>query len=88
MTIEHDAKRKRFFTNAGDDEAYVSYEERNGALDLQHTIVPEDQEGEGIGSSLVKYALDYARENGKKVIATCPFVKAYIDRHEEYRDLV
>jgi predicted GNAT family acetyltransferase len=34
--------------------------------------------GKGIGSKLIKGALDQVRADGLKVIAQCPFVKAYI----------
>ncbi|MGH2634003.1 MAG: GNAT family N-acetyltransferase [Tepidiformaceae bacterium] len=32
--------------------------------------------------------LDYARANGLRVIASCPYVHSYIERHPEYQDLV
>lgn len=55
---------------------------------MQHTIVPEEMEGKGIGSALVKHALEYARHEHLYVKPTCPFIRAYIDRHPEYKDLV
>ena len=53
-----------------------------------HTEVPPELGGKGIGSKLVKGALDQVRAEGLKVIARCPFVKAYIDKHAEFADLV
>jgi hypothetical protein len=50
--------------------------------------VPEELGGKGVGSKLVKGALDQVRSKGLKVIAQCPFVKAYIDKHPEYADLL
>jgi predicted GNAT family acetyltransferase len=41
-----------------------------------------------IGSKLIKGALDQVRADGLKVIAQCPFVKAYIEKHPEYADLL
>jgi predicted GNAT family acetyltransferase len=55
---------------------------------MVHTEVDPGLEGEGIGSELVRGALDDVRSQGKKVRAACPFVRAYIERHDQYRDLV
>lgn len=64
------------------------YELADGVITFTHTIVPKELEGKGIGSKLVKGALDQVRAAGLKVIAKCPFVKAYIGKHAEYADLL
>lgn len=66
----------------------LTYELRSDTIDLQHTIVPPAIEGEGIGSALAHYALEYARINSLCVVPTCSFVAAYIESHPEYSDLV
>ena len=53
-----------------------------------HTEVPPELGGKGIGSKLIKGALDQVRADGLKVIAQCPFVKAYIEKHPDYADLL
>ena len=54
-----------------------------------HTEVDDAYEGKGVGSALAKFALDDVRADGRrKVIARCPFIKGWIDRHEDYRDLL
>jgi len=54
-----------------------------------HTVIDPGFSGQGIGSILVRWALDDARARGYSVVATCPFVKAFIERHAaEYDDLV
>ena len=53
-----------------------------------HTEVPPELGGKGIGSRLIKGALDQVRADGLKVIAQCPFVKAFIDKHPDYADLL
>ena len=42
----------------------------------------------GIGSRLAGSALDYARQQNLKVVAKCSFVAKYIERHQEYADLL
>ena len=53
-----------------------------------HTEVPPELGGRGVGSTLVQGALDRVRASGKKVIADCPFVKAWIGKHPEYREVL
>ena len=55
---------------------------------ITHTEVESEHEGEGIGSHLVKWALDDIRSSGLRVVPQCPMVAAYIDKHQEYADLV
>jgi predicted GNAT family acetyltransferase len=89
MTIEHDAARRRFTTRLPSGEAYLSYQRpRPGVLDLQHTIVPEAEQGRGVGDSLVRHAIGYARDNGERVIPTCPFVESWLAKHPEEADVV
>jgi len=64
------------------------YEIADGVITFVHTEVPPELGGKGIGSKLIKGALDQVRAEGLKVIAQCPFVKAYIEKHPEYADLL
>jgi uncharacterized protein len=64
------------------------YELAGGVITFIHTEVPPELGGRGIGSRLIKGALDQVRADGLKVIPRCPFVKAYIDKHPDYADLL
>ena len=68
--------------------AHVDYSRESGVITFIHTIVPEQLAGRGIGSRLAQYVLDDARRNGEKIIPKCPFIAAYLKRHQEYQDLV
>jgi predicted GNAT family acetyltransferase len=68
--------------------AATYYEIANGVITFVHTEVPPELGGKGIGSRLIGGALDQVRADGLKVIAQCPFVKAYIDKHPDYADLL
>ena len=68
--------------------AIAEYRLRPGRISFTHTEVPNALEGRGIGTRLVKAALDDARARGLKVVPICPFVKHYIDTHPEERDLL
>lgn len=88
IDISHDQDAKRFETSIDNKTGYISYQERGDTLVYDHTIVPEALGGHGVGSALVKHALDYARDNDKKVVPQCSFVASYINKHPEYQDLV
>lgn len=68
--------------------AIAAYQLECDTIVFTHTLVPKKLEGRGVGSKLIRGALDAARDRGLKVVPQCPFVKAYIDRHAEYRDLL
>ena len=81
-----DASRFEIRTDAGT--ALLRYRLWPGAIELVHTEVPKIIEGQHLGSKLARAALEWARERNLRVIPTCPFVRAYIERHPEYESLV
>jgi predicted GNAT family acetyltransferase len=86
--VTDNAAESRYEMAVGGKTAVLGYDRKDGVLYLNHTEVPEELEGQGIGSTLVKHVLDKARADGEKVAPWCPFVRTYIDRHSEYQDLV
>jgi uncharacterized protein len=68
--------------------AYLAYHRFPNGILLQHTEVPSAFEGHGIGGRLAKAALEFARANRLSVIARCPFVAGYVQRHPEYAPLL
>jgi hypothetical protein len=88
LDITHNQAAKRFETSIDDQTGYISYQERGDTLVYDHTIVPQSLGGRGVGSALVKHALDYAREHNKKVVPQCSFVASYINKHSDYQDLI
>lgn len=88
IDISHNEQAKRFETTIDGHTGYISYQERGNSFVYDHTIVPEALGGRGIGSVLVKHALDYAREHDKKVVPQCSFVSSYINKHPDYQDLL
>lgn len=89
MDIRHDASARRFSTEIDGSTGYLDYVELDDrTLDYRRTYVPDALRGRGVASALVRHALDYARERQMKIIPTCSFVAATIDRNPEYRDLV
>jgi uncharacterized protein len=61
--------------------AVLEYERKNGAMVFNHTQVPEQFRGRGYGEILVKAGLAAARAEGLRVVAICPYVRAYLRKH-------
>ena len=72
----------------GELAGFVTYRKRDGAISLDHTEVDPAFKGKGVGGSLARGVLDDIREKNLSVIPLCPFIKGWIDKHPDYRDLV
>jgi uncharacterized protein len=78
----------RFELDANGVTAFVTYRLGDGVITLQHTETPPQARGQGIASKLIEGTLDLVRARGLKVIPNCSFVRAYIAKHPEDRDLI
>lgn len=87
-TVINDDQVGRFEIFESGQIAYMQYIQKDGVIDLTHTSVPIQLEGQGVGSALADSALNYAREEGLRVKPTCPFITAYVDRHLEFKSLL
>ncbi len=72
----------------GDLAGFAAYDKADDRIAFTHTEVDDAFEGQGVGSALVRGALDDVRERGMRIRVRCPFVQAYLERHDEYADLV
>jgi predicted GNAT family acetyltransferase len=86
MNIQHDVAHSRFVIPLDAGEAELVYARvGKDAIDLRHTEVPPSERNQGIADRLVRAALAYAREQGLRVIPTCPYVQGWVKRHPEER---
>jgi hypothetical protein len=89
VTVEHDENQQRFIIRIGDEEAELAYSRRDsGVIDIQHTYVPETARGQGIAERLAQAAFQYVREQGARVIPTCPFIREWLTSHPDEAALV
>lgn len=86
--VTHNKAEAEFELAIGRHRAVAAYQMEGNTIVFTHTIVPEALEGRGVGSKLIRAALDSARDRGLKVIPQCPFVAAFIEKHPEYRTLL
>lgn len=67
---------------------FAAYRLPPGAIVFTHTEVDPAYEGHGVGGALARFALDDARSRGLEVVVVCPFIRAWIERHPDYADLL
>jgi predicted GNAT family acetyltransferase len=68
--------------------AFSAYRRIGDRLVFLHTETDPAFEGRGVGSRLVREALDDVRRRDLRVTAKCPFVAAWLRRHPGYEDLI
>ncbi|HWH22389.1 MAG TPA: GNAT family N-acetyltransferase [Allosphingosinicella sp.] len=68
--------------------ALAAYRLKDDRISFTHTQVPPELEGRGIGTRLIKGALDDVRTRGLRVVPICSFVRHYMESHDEVRDLL
>ena len=68
---------------------FAQYDLDGDTIVFVHTEVDDAFEGQGVGSTLARAALDDVRAKGEsKVVAECPFIAKWIHRHPDYQDLL
>ena len=86
--VRNNHSERRFEAKIENSLAFVEYKLEGNQMTLVHTEVPPELGGQGVGSKIVKAVLDFAKGNGLRVLPECPFVKSYIERHENYQEIV
>jgi uncharacterized protein len=80
--------RNRFELETGGAIAFVTYRKSPGAITLEHTEVPPELGGKGIGSKIARATLDAVRAQGRKLTVECEFIQGFMKKHPEYNDLL
>lgn len=89
ITVREDEGSGRYLAERdGEVLGFAEYERAEGVTTFTHTVVDEAHEGQGVGSTLVRSALDAERAAGRSIVPVCEFVGAYLERHPEHADLV
>ena len=61
---------------------------KNGEIYLTHTEVPSALEGKGVGSSLVRLALEDIERQQLRLVPLCPCVAGYVPQDPAWKRLV
>ncbi|WP_026424227.1 GNAT family N-acetyltransferase [Actinokineospora inagensis] len=88
LEVTDAADRHRFEAHLdGSPAGFAEYIRGQDLVVYPHTEVSPEFEGKGVGGALARAALDDARARGLAVLATCPFIAAWMRRHPDYLDL-
>jgi len=87
-SIRDNKERQRFELDVEGKIAFANYRMMSDVVIITHTETPPALRGRGIGSDLVKGALEQIQAEGHKVRAGCSFVADYLDQHPEYADMI
>ena len=68
--------------------AVLEYVLAGDRLRLMHTEVPPELRGRRLAETLARAGLEHARANHLKVVPFCPFVRAFLQRHPGYEDVL
>ncbi|GFT26117.1 hypothetical protein NPIL_61031 [Nephila pilipes] len=80
--VLHDAELKEFSLSNGKEKAVLQYKQLTpSSIELEHTIVPENLQGKGLGKLLAEAALEYALDRQLKVKVSCEFVQKYLEKN-------
>jgi predicted GNAT family acetyltransferase len=85
---DHPSRMRYEITFDGALAGYALYSRRGHTVTFTHTEIDPSTEGHGLGGRLAKAALDDVRSRSLRVVAQCPFIASYIERHPDYADLL
>jgi len=87
LDVHHDRAQRKFYALLDGHEAKIEYAESwtdaGCVLDLRHTFVDPALRGRGVAQALAARTLAMARQEGVKIIPTCPFLKSFLQKHPE-----
>ncbi len=86
--LRDDKAHSRFELDVDGVTAFMNYRLAGNVITLDHTETPVEARGRGIASQLVEAVLKTVRARGLKIMPRCPFVRAFLAEHPEYRDLL
>ncbi|KHD89208.1 MAG: acetyltransferase [Bdellovibrio sp. ArHS] len=89
MDFKHDVQGQKIFTMVEGGEAHILYRRgQDNSYDLYSTEVPPEARGKNVADQLVREALKLAKSEKAQVIATCPYVKKWFEKHPEEKAIL
>lgn len=88
MELIDNQEAKQYEMHVDGEIVRIEYIRALNKIYLTHTEVPPALEGRGLGSQIVKSALEDIDRRELTLIPMCPFVAGYIKKHPEWKKLV
>lgn len=90
ITVSRNEEESRFEAFGGGNLlGYIDYKIDGKVMEMPHTLVFPEYEGQGVGSALARQSLDMVRkiDSELRIKPTCPFIDVWMKRHKDYEDL-
>lgn len=82
ITVRDDPERSQYVAAVdGTDVGVARYVESGTVRTFTHTEVDPSHQGQGIASELVRQAVRDVRSRDLQLIALCPYVKRWLEKH-------
>ena len=87
--VQHLPGQNRYvFTKDGEEVGLIDYTLSGNDIHITHSEVDPSRRGEGLGGIMTQGVLDSIREDTDyRVVAECPFVVSWLERHPDYHEL-
>jgi predicted GNAT family acetyltransferase len=87
--VQHLPGQNRYlFEKDGEDVGLIDYTMRGHSIVLTHSEIDPQLRGGGLGDEMVQSVLDEIRaDTDYRVVAECPFVVEWVERHPDYQEL-
>ena len=89
VTVRRDPQQEAFEIRTADDEVagHAHFRTRGDDRIFHHTVVDERFGGRGIGTALVRGAVEATIAENVPIVAVCPMVKGFLEKNaEEFAD--
>ncbi len=89
LVLVRNDKDSCFEAHVGDERVgLMEFGLRDGVMTITHTETEPAWGGRGIAAQMTRLALETIREDGLRVVPTCPYTAHYISKHVGYHDLL
>ncbi len=89
VVVQQEVEQQRFVALIdGEVAGLTEYVERGPQRVFVHTEVGDRFAGHGVANELIRSALEITRDQGRRIVAVCPVVAAYVGKHRDFDDLV
>ncbi len=88
LNIVHDKDNERFTLDINGELAKVEYSIRDGKMYLDHSEVPYNLRGQGIGKVLVEKTFEQLTKEGFTALAVCSYIRAVAQRSDRWNKII
>ena len=85
VTARRDPQQQAFEIRTAADEVagHAHFRTRGNERIFHHTVVDEKFGGRGMGTALVRGAVEATRAEGVSIVAVCPMVKGFLEKNAD-----